>query len=259
MSLSSVLDELRQILYKETGVLIKKEKNFLLENRLRKRIRESHLEDLNEYLSFLKQNSEEKAHFISTMTTHKTFFYRESFNLDKIDEFVNLKSDNDIFYIMCAACSTGEEAYSIASHLERMRSSKPFDYRILAFDICTESLETARNGVYINSRDKVLGSGYEEFFEFKNEDVHVKDVLKKKIKFRHMNLIDLNLPHNMVFDVIYARNVFIYFDESMISRALNSFQKVQKVGGKLILGLSEHVDHHQYSALGGSIYEKKVA
>ena len=111
--MNNTIQKLIDFLYRETGVLIKNEKSFLFENRLSKRLRHLGLRDLDDYYSFMRSNVDEKEIFISIMTTHKTSFFREEKHFDFIKEWVSQSSKSKI-HICSAACSTGEELYSLA-------------------------------------------------------------------------------------------------------------------------------------------------
>jgi chemotaxis methyl-accepting protein methylase len=252
---TSELERLAHILYLEAGVRLDKEKFFLLENRLLKRLRENSLSSFSDYISLLKKSRAEMILFISQMTTHKTFFNREAGHFDFLRKMI-AKEPKREWVFLCAACSTGQEVYTLAAYLESWKREHKFNYKILGFDICTESVKKAEKAEYKDSWEKLKEAKLTSYFTLEDGVIRPKELLKENVKFRVKNLVNLDLPKGLVFDVIFIRNVLIYFDQSNIEKAISALGAHQKNRGKLFVGMSEHISHPDYQAQGGSMYEK---
>ena len=247
--------KLRDLLRQHLGIVIRDEKLFLLENRLKKNLRSLKMSSFSEYLNVIKTDPRVFEEFVSTMTTHKTFFFREKNSLSILESSIPTLG-KDIVYILCGACSTGEEAYSLAAVLEKMKATQNFDYRILATDVCERSIQTAIQGHYTLGKEQIVDNGHSEYFEFASGHFSPKMQLRERIKFRKMNLVDMNLPQNIRFDFVFLRNVLIYFDDTSIKKTIDFLSKHQDKGGKLVIGMSEHIENNHYKAVGGSIYDR---
>lgn len=250
------LEKIACYLYELTGVSLKKEKYFLIENRLSKRLRFLKLSSFEQYFQTIKENIKEREIFISTMTTHKTFFNRESQHFLEVEKLI-LQSEKKKWLFLSAACSTGEEVYTLAAYLETLKRKKEFEYKILGIDICGESIRLANLGRYKKSNTEEFKQDFKRYFEIDNENLVVKDTLKNNIKFRKMNLLSLSdLPENLIFDIVLLRNVLIYFDDKGVRKVIDNIEKNHCVGGKIFIGMSEHINHPKYKSLGVSTYEK---
>ena len=247
---------LANILYKNTGVTIKEEKYFLFKNRLGKRLIENQIRNLRQYAQLIDKSAAEMSAFISIMTTHKTHFFRENKHFEMYMEDLKERKPESV-NVICAACSTGEEVYSVAAHLMKLKRLLAFDFRVLGFDICQESVAFAERGIYKSGWEQVTEEGMGDHFTKQGAaGVKPNAELKSHVKFRRMSIIDLNLPDRFVADAIFMRNVLIYFDDSMIRRALAEVSRHHRRGGTLFLGMSEYVESNIYKAVGSSTYEK---
>jgi chemotaxis protein methyltransferase CheR len=251
-------DSLRRLLYESSGVLIREEKDFLIENRLNSRLKRLGVSHYNEYFKILKSDKEEFSHFISLMTTHKTSFFRES------DQFIHLKdwikkARPSQLHLLSGACSSGEEVYSLAAYLESIQNESNFGYKILGIDICEKSICSAEKGVYQRGAEEIKQHQMHRYFDLDFQgNLQIKPELRKNLKFRQKNLLDLDLPKALRLDVVFLRNVLIYFDNKTIAKVLNNISRYQPKGGLLFLGTSEHIDSHLYQSIGASLYEKVV-
>lgn len=239
--------KVKQLLYRLTGITLSDNKDIMIVNRLEKLIRNTKYDGNIATLLDKIKNGEYENEFINAFTTNKTNFFREEFH------FLDLKNrvlkENKSPYIYCCASSTGEEPYSIAMTIKE-ELNKNTNAKIIATDIDTNVLKNASSGIYryqksskefpswinpskyfkkrknINSSDEVL--------------IKVNDELKDLITFAKMNLNDDSYPFtNNEFDVIFCRNVLIYFSMEDQEKILKKLFKHLKIGGTLYLGHSE--------------------
>lgn len=236
---------------KEIGIRMPESKRTMLESRLQKRLRVLRMGSLDQYIdSVFSGNDVELVHMINVITTNKTDFWREPDHFDllvsKLLPALRLTCDAGHNYsFWSAGCATGEEPYTLAMVLEEYRVSEPgFKYRIVASDISTSALETAESGVY--QADKILPVplSYRKKYLLRSRDptrdeVRVKKELRDKVSFLRLNFMDGSFPFNGMFDVIFCRNVIIYFDRPTQERLLATMCRYLAVGAYLILGHSE--------------------
>lgn len=253
----SSIEELCHILKEATGVLIRPEKYFLMENRINRRLHILNLPNYSSYLEYLKGHSDELEAFISLMTTHKTSFFREFEHFGLLEKWILKYRPKDL-RLVSAACSTGEEVYSLIAYLESLQKKHSFSYRVLGFDICQESLNHAQKGVYKNGAEIIKELGFSSYFKLLGKDsVQIHEDLKEKAIFRKKNLIRLELPKEFKADIIFLRNVLIYFDKNEIDQVIGEMKKILNVNGKLFVGMSEHLsDEDGLLAIGNSVYER---
>jgi chemotaxis protein methyltransferase CheR len=238
----------KNLLYKLTGITLADNKDVMIVNRLEKLVRNTNFNgDINLLLNKIENNNEFVTEFINTFTTNKTHFFREEFHFTDLKNRV-LKNKKNID-IYCCAASTGEEPYSIAMTVKE--ASKSIKANIIATDIDTQVLQYAANGIYrYQKSSKEFPSWIKPQKYFKkrvkkniNSDevlIKVNDDLKEMITFAQMNLNDSSYPFdNEQFDVIFCRNVLIYFsleDQNIILKKLFSHLKI---GGTIYIGHSE--------------------
>ena len=238
----------KTLLYKLTGITLAENKDIMIVNRLAKLVRNTNFNgDINLLLNKIENNNEFVTEFINTFTTNKTHFFREEFHFEDLKNRV-LKNNNQID-IYCCAASTGEEPYSIA--ITTKEASKQIKTNIIATDIDTQVLQYAANGIYrYQKSSKEFPSWIKPSKYFKkrvkknlgNDEVLIKvnSDLKDMITFAQMNLNDSSYPFDTEqFDVIFCRNVLIYFsleDQNIILKKLFSHLKI---GGTIYIGHSE--------------------
>jgi chemotaxis protein methyltransferase CheR len=263
---------IRELIYREAGISLSASKRALVCSRLAKRLRELGLATHAEYLDYLENRDPtgaERQEMINCLTTNKTDFFREPHHFDFLREVVFPHLEERAaqggprqLRIWSAACSMGDEPYSIAMEaMEYPGFARGWDIRILASDISTRVLRTAQLGVYpleriapitVDRRNKYFlrGSGRLKGF------CRVRPELKRLIAFRQLNLMDGSWPIQTDFDVIFCRNVIIYFDEPTQRDVLEKLSRRLRRGGHLILGHSEspHWLSEMLSPLGQTIY-----
>jgi chemotaxis protein methyltransferase CheR len=259
-------------IYDYAGIQLSEAKRHLVYNRLAKRIRQLGLESFTQYLDYVDANEEtEFTHLVNAITTNLTFFFREIHHFDALkNEIVpQLKmrhAQNKRIRVWSAGCSTGEEPYSIAITLQQAfnENFSGWDVKVLATDLDTNVLEHAQKGVYKLDKTEGLPEGVlNHWFEAgkgNNEGfVRAKQVLKEMITFKQLNLMK-DWPMKGPFDVIFCRNVVIYFDKPTQAKLFKRYYDLLAPGGFLIVGHSEslHNVNNDFKLLGKTIYQKPL-
>ena len=274
-STQDIHEKVKKLLYSLTGITLADNKDIMISNRIDKLKRNCNYNgDIVDLLKAIEQGNH-LTEFINSFTTNKTHFFREDFHfLDLKDRvlpaFAN--SGNKI-QMYCSASSTGEEPYSMAMSVFEAKNelNKNISASIIATDIDTSVLEYAANGIYRFSKSsKEFPSWIKPQKYFKRrvqknlagEEVLIKanDELKKMITFQVMNLNDNSYPFsNNQFDVIFCRNVLIYFSSEDQNKILKKLFKHLKIGGTLYLGHSENPQDlvHYVKRVGQNIFVKE--
>ena len=252
ISLEDMVKEVSQIVEKESGNVLGDNQISMVRSRLKKRLIDLGNLTPSDYQLHLQNNyREESSKLVSLLTTHHTFFFREFShyeyirdNLDSIVNEVKKRGDKKV-RVYSAACSKGQEVYSLAMLLEKHLSSySNIDYEIVGTDIDPESVAMGANGVYFYKEVKSIPNFYlTGNWQRGKGDIaqfaRVKDHIKKKCSFSTMNLMDSNPKFNGVFDIILCRNVFIYFEQKTVADIVLKLKKYLRPKGLLITGLSE--------------------
>ena len=263
-------NKFREIVYREAGIKLADVKKILVQARLMKRLRFLNLESFEDYYNYLLENfEEEKINFVNAITTNKTEFFRENDHFEYMKSYIlpafEAKGENEI-RIWSAGCSTGEEPYTIGiTLLEYFKGKKAPFCKILATDIDTQVLEKGLNGVYTQEQvagiDKKILKEY--FLKGTGENqgfFKVKDFLKNLVFFRRLNLLADTYPMKKKFDVIFCRNVIIYFDKDTQRKLFDNFSRYLKDDGYLLVGHSENISSvtDKFFLAGRTIYRKVV-
>ena len=261
--------ELVRIIYRECGIKLTERKKALVQSRLLKRLRKSEFNTYEEYFVYLKRNyNKEITNLINCITTNKTDFFREEHHFDfLIDSILPelLEENPEEIRIWSAGCSTGEEPYTIAiTLLEYFKNkTKKINLKILATDIDTNVLKTAQKGIY--KHDVVQDINIEILKKYflrgkdKNEGyLMVKKKVKDLITFRKLNLLDDIFPMKKKFDIIFCRNVIIYFDKETQISLLHKFHSHLTFDGYLFLGHSESIfgSKDLFTLIGKTIFKR---
>lgn len=247
----------KNILYSLTGITLSENKDIMIANRLHKLKRDTKFTgDLNDLLDSIESEENYITEFINSFTTNKTHFFREDFHFEDLRDRILpefAKSGKEI-KMYCSASSTGEEPYSMAMTIFEANEilNKNIKASIIASDIDTNVLQYAADGIYRYSKSsKEFPSWIQPQKYFKkrvkvglaSEEIliKVKDELKRLITFQVMNLNDNNYPfESHQFDVIFCRNVLIYFSAQDQNIILKKLFRHLKIGGTLYLGHSEN-------------------
>ena len=237
--------------YKASGINLKG-KHRLIETRLYQRFNRIGMTSVEEYFQLLESNSTELASFIDAIATTHTFFFREKATFKYLQKGVAAS-------IWCAGCSSGEEPYSIVIDC----LEKGFAPVVLATDISGNMLEQAEKGVYpIEKTDKMDARLISEYFRLTEsprgrKTVRIKPRVKQHVTFDHLNLITEAVPERK-FDIIFCRNVMIYFVPPTKEKVLDKLYDVLKPTGFLIIGGAENISFvkHRYKFIEPSVYQK---
>lgn len=239
----------------ELGIKMPPSKKTLVESRLQKRLRLLGLGSFSEYCDYIFADAgkDELIHTIDLITTNKTDFFREPAHFDylfkaALPELVRTGAGiSRPLKIWSAGCSTGEEPYTLAmvlSEFARLNSSVGLDYSILASDISTRVLETARRGIYAADRVAPVADSLRKKYLLKSRDkarglVRITPELRNRVRFSRVNFMSDDFGFRESFDIIFCRNVVIYFDkrtqEGLFGRFCDSLHR----GGYLFIGHSE--------------------
>lgn len=257
----------QKIVYDFAGIDLNDSKKNLVYNRLSKRIRFLEQSSFNEYLNYVEQVGEEEfVHLINAITTNLTFFFRENHHFEYlantiIPELLKKNAASKKIRIWSAGCSTGEEPYSIAIVL---KESVPagWDAKVVATDLDTNVINTGRTGVYPVDRLKGVSDARKKRWFLKGSGAQeglakVKPELQDSIEFGQLNLMD-EWHHKATIDVIFCRNVVIYFDKPTQSRLFNRYADLLPSNGHLLIGHSESLYKvcDRFDLLGQTIYQK---
>lgn len=244
---------LRDLIYAQTGIALTEHKRTLVRARLAKRLRHHNLASFSDYYHLLTEkdpDGSELIEMINCITTNKTDFFRESHHFDFLTEQVipeqrTLTRGQRRFRIWSAGSSTGEEAYSAAMTIrEAISSDELWDVRILATDIDTRVLRHGEEGIYsFDQASRIPEHLLRRYFlrgtGENSGHVRVKPTLRQLVDFRYLNLMDESWPMRGPFDVIFCRNVIIYFDRETQRRLISRLLKLLRPDGYLFLGHSE--------------------
>ncbi|MFO1390226.1 CheR family methyltransferase [Cellvibrio sp.] len=238
-------ENVRRILYKKAGINLTESKKQLVYSRLARRLRALKLDSFSSYLSYLDQNNHEEEEFINALTTNLTAFFREPHHFEILFDFAKkMKQQRKPMRVWCAAASTGEEPYSIAMTLVEAYGTYEPPVEIVASDIDSNVLREGAAGIYSLQRlESVSLERKKQFFQKGTGEragkARVIPELTKLIDFRQVNLLNATWDLKPGFDVIFCRNVMIYFDKDTQLKVLERMVKLMNPNGLYIAGHSE--------------------
>jgi len=243
-------DRLRQLVNEHTGIKLSDHKQEMLYSRLSRRLRALHLSSFSSYYKLLqKDNGEELVHFINAITTNLTAFFREPHHFDLLaqvllPQLLTKKQTSRRLRIWSAGCATGEEAYSIAMVVKEIVPAA-WDVKILATDLDSSVLEKGKRGLY--EEERISGMSLARLHRWFKKGtglatgkIQVSTELQELITFKHLNLIGL-WPMHGPFDIIFCRNVVIYFDKSTQKILFERFANILDKESYLLIGHSENL------------------
>jgi chemotaxis protein methyltransferase CheR len=239
----------RELIYRTAGISLSPAKRDLVYGRLARRLRVRGLSSFADYLRILESGDrQEQVEFVNALTTNLTSFFREPHHFPILAEHLKGLGGRRPLSIWCCAASTGEEPYSLAMTVVEQFGTFTPPVRILATDIDTSVLDRARQGVYrLDRTDRLPREQLRRFFlrgEGNNAGLaRVRPELQKLITFRQLNLLAPEWPMRERFDVIFCRNVMIYFDKETQYSILKKFVPLLQPGGLLFAGHSESFHH----------------
>ncbi|AVT78996.1 methyltransferase domain-containing protein [Rhodopseudomonas palustris] len=249
---------LAELIEDQVGIKMPNAKRLMLEGRLHKRVRALNYSGVSEYVDNLFDKSvldDELTHLIDVVTTNKTDFFREPQHFDflrtvAVPDLLKLpnRKSNDL-KVWSAACSTGMEAYTTAMVLDDMvRAGSRFQFRILGTDISTAVLRVATAAIYNREVTAPVPPQFVERYFLSSRDrsrdeVRVVPELRRLTNFTRMNLMDTSYPVDRDVDVIFCRNVLIYFDRATQRKVVEQLCSHLRPGGYLLVGHSESMIH----------------
>ncbi len=252
-----VFEKLSSFINSEYGIKMQPVKRVMLQSRLQKRLRELKMASYEEYCDFVfskEGEAMELIHMIDVVTTNKTDFYREPAHFEflkntVLPEFLlkNKTKPNKTLKVWSAGCSSGEEVYTLGIVLsEFFEKHKNFDFSIFGTDISFRILQKAVDAVYPEERVVNIPMEIKKkyFLRSKNRTkptVRIIPELRKKASYQRLNFMDENYNINEYFDVIFCRNVLIYFDRPTQQKVINKLSTKLKTGGYFFLGHSESI------------------
>ena len=260
---------LRNYIYQNVGISLSDQKSTLIKGRLNKRLNQLNIKSFRAYYDYLisDQSGDELTFFVSAISTNVTSFFRESAQWKWLESYlpqmIAQKKEKKI-RIWSAGCSSGEEPYTILMFLQNhLPDFESWDIKILATDISSKVLAHAIAGQY---DAKTLEQLPREIVAKSFERLHVSDQvkykvrphLKEKVLFRLYNLITDPFFFKNRFDMIFCRNVMIYFDDPSRQELVGRFAQLLPKGSPLLLGSSESLTTHKdiLKLVGSSIYRK---
>lgn len=239
------LELFKEFIYNKSGIRFNLINQVILESRIESSMKERNIFNVGDYFHLISTDKQELKLFLDNITTNLTKFFRteSNFNLLKnkvLPIVLNNKKYSEPIYIWSSGCSTGEEPYSIAMTCLETSKIYPEKVKIYATDISMQSLEVAKIGVY--DKDKVANISDEYlnkyFDEMPNGKYKVKDYIKDMVSFEYHNLITPNNRYLNI-DIVFCRNVLIYFDNESVKLTVNRFYDILNKHGFLFIGHSE--------------------
>jgi chemotaxis protein methyltransferase CheR len=260
-------ERVRRLIYRCAGINLNPTKQHMVYSRLSRRLRALSIDSFAGYLDRLENDGNfgerERQQFVNALTTNLTSFFREAHHFETLAEFLPGCTNPRVW---CAAASTGEEPYSILMTLVETLGPGT-SARLMATDIDTNVLEVAKSGIY--SLEAARACGEERLRRFFHRGaganagkVRVKPELAKMVEFTPLNLLDESWPRLRQFastlDVVFCRNVMIYFDKSTQRTILGRIAEVLRPGGLLLVGHSENFTdcRASFALRGKTVYQR---
>jgi chemotaxis protein methyltransferase CheR len=258
-----------KMVMEKTGITLSDQKRDLVYGRLARRLRKLNFDNFDQYISLLKNNpGSEMVDFVNSITTNLTSFYREAHHFEYLGDTVikyllNARKSEKRLRIWSAGCSTGEEPYTIAMTLnENIPNIKSWDVKILATDIDTNVLAKASAGVYQKERvNGISKTRLKKWFvkpdSGNTSEIRVSPKLRELITFKQLNLME-DWPMKGKFDVLFCRNVVIYFNKDTQRVLFDRFANILKEDSYMFLGHSESLYKvtNRFQLLGKTIHQK---
>ncbi len=237
-------EDFKTVIYNESGITFSSSNRSILESRLKEKLREKSLATPSEYYRLITTNKEEMKNLLDSVTTNLTRFFRNQPHFDAlqnyvIPELIKLKKDTGRkrISIWSAGCSTGEEPYTIAMVLSK-HLPPGFTGEVLASDLSLKCLMTAQSGFYTEQKVQGIPEVYlNAYFDKVPDGYQVKKTIMSMVKFDYHNL--KHESKRTDFDVIFCRNVLIYFDEKAQKEVVDRFYRALNPQGFLFIGHSE--------------------
>ncbi|MDX3904100.1 MAG: protein-glutamate O-methyltransferase CheR [Pigmentiphaga sp.] len=256
-------DRIRLLLRQHTGISLSEAKRSMVYSRLARRLRATGRPSFSAYLEGLRAGAPEWEYFVNALTTNLTYFYREGHHFQILADFLKRRAAEQrgqLLQIWCAAASSGEEAWSLAMTAAEAFATLAPPVRILATDLDTQVLATAKRGVYrpdqLSKVPEALVRRY--FCEEPDGGFSVRPELRALVAFRPLNLLDPVWPVRSPMDAVFCRNVLIYFDRTTQLRVVERIATLMPPGALLFVGHSENFSQGQrhFVLQGRTVYAR---
>lgn len=261
----SDFDYIKEVIGVRTGIVLSDVKRNMVYSRLSRRLRALKINSFSEYCDLLREEDEtELVNFVNAITTNLTSFFREKHHFEYLEEVIipQIISQNDgrkRIRIWSAGCSTGEEPYTIAMVLKKaVPNISTWDVKILATDLDSNVVATAKAGIYAEERiEGIHASLKKKWFTRREDQVQVSSELKELITFNQLNLMH-DWPFKGSFDLIFCRNVVIYFSKDTQRGLVTRYADYTRDDGHLFLGHSESLFKvsERYKLIRNTMYQK---
>ena len=258
-------DRVRRLIRERAGISLGENKRNMVYSRLARRLRALGLDSFSHYLDGVESGElTEDVEFVNALTTNLTSFWREAHHFPILAAHLRRRvaTGAGAFKVWCCAASTGEEPYTIA--ITALQAGVEKSFRLLATDIDTSVLETAREGIYPLEKLESAGSGVIERYFLKGKGANagkakVRPEVSALVEFRQLNLLDGRWPLRGPFTAIFCRNVMIYFDKPTQYAVLRRLASLLEPGGLLFAGHSENFPESKewLRPCGRTVYERR--
>lgn len=260
----SDFDRVQTLIYQRAGISLHDGKHAMVYSRLSRRLRDTGYQSFKEYLSWLESHDgPEWQEFINALTTNLTSFFREQHHFEILANHLKSRPPTHSWRVWCNAASTGEEPYSIVMTALETLGVKA-NFALTASDIDSKVLASASRGVYrLDGLKGINEDRMQRFFlrgKGANEGMaRIKPELQRLISFISVNLIRDDWPFKELFDVVFCRNVMIYFDASTQRRVLERIHRVMAPGALLFVGHAENFSESRdlFVLKGKTVYERR--
>ena len=263
-------NKISRMVYDHFGINLSDSKKSLVIGRLQKVLKKHNFNSFREYIDYLEKGNpaESLSELVNRISTNHTFFYREYDHFEFFEKVAlpevkafRTKQGTRKIKLWCAAASKGDEPYTIMIHLKRFfgHDYSLWDTGLLATDISEDALREAVNGIYPLERvDKIDKPTLQQYFDFEDGRYRVKEELRRDVMFRKFNLMTSIFPLKGDFDMIFCRNVMIYFDNKTKAELAKKLYDQLRVGGYLFIGHSETLNGlgSQFKHIRSAIYQK---
>lgn len=264
-------ERISRLVYEQCGINLHEGKRELVKARLGKRLREGNFKSFGDYYSYVTtdEGTDELISMIDSLSTNLTYFFREESHFQKLRQIIPIMlsapghtGQSEKLRIWSAGCSTGEEPYSLAMTVCECTNGLSAEVKIMATDISTRVLRTAVKGVFSHDKLKNVSSVMlKKYFQVGcgrwEGHYRIKKNICDMIQFSRFNLMNTP-PSGYRFDIIFCRNVMIYFDKATQAALINRFYQCLNKGGHLFIGHSESLTglSHEFKYIEPSVYKK---
>ena len=264
--------KIAELVYRRTGIFLDEKKYSTTGKKIEKFIQENGYDNFRSFFHEIRFSKDDKLFqsLINVVTVNETYFFRENYQFETLINYVlpelhKIRPINEVIRILCAPSSTGEEPYSIALHLlQENKLVEERDFEIFGIDIDSTVIEKAKKGIFSKRSIQFLPPKLlkEYFTQLDNNSYQIADSLREVIEFKVVNVMNkLELRRLGKFDVIFSRNMLIYFDDASRKEVAMNFYEILKLKGYVFLGHAESMNRivsvFRAKKLGESIVYQK--